>query len=113
MQDDGVIGYRSAGLTQAFLKLAMHKHWAGRCAWCTSSLADTFSFEMDHVISQAKFSDAVATKPELHIEFDVDDLENLAPLCVERRCNQKKNDALEAYSGAVLDILHRSRGLAD
>ena len=113
MTSSGAIGYRSTGVTRAFLKLALLQHWEGRCAWCTNTIADTSSFELDHVISQAKFASTVCNKPDLGLNFDVDDVENLAPLCVGRRCNQKKNDALDIYSGAILEILHRSRQMAD
>lgn len=104
------INYNSTGVNMAFLKLAMLRHWDARCARCTNTLQDTSSFELDHVIAQDLFAQAKVDRPELALAFDVHAVENIAPLCVARRCNQRKKNNLDgAFSGVVVEVLERSK----
>lgn len=114
MATTDTIGYRSSGLTHAFLKVAMLQHWEGQCPWCGNAIPDTSGFELDHVIAQSQFDQAINDRPEWGINFDVDDLENLAPLCLLRRCNQKKSDSIDGmYIGAIIEVLDRSKKKAE
>lgn len=83
---------------QAFLKLALLENWSEKCAWCNKPIADTNNFEIDHIIAKA------AAVPEWAAEYldgvDIDDVENLAPMC--RLCNVQKSSKVWGYTETVL-----------
>lgn len=106
MPSSSSFNYSSSTTNNKVLRYALWKIWGEACYWCGRPLEDSTYAQIDHILPQSEFNQAVADFGR-HPTFELHAAENLAPVCEGgRRCNQKKPEKnLTRVRGAIEQAL--------
>lgn len=95
------------------LRLILYNLWKHRCYWCQRP-KDFNEVQIDHILPKhagAKRLDELRTVYGLAEDFDIDDPQNLAPIC--SACNGQRGKGKKEYGPVpmLMGLLQRARAL--